>query len=241
MTGRLLGRSVVITRAAEQSSRLAALLAAEGADVVSVPLVAVVDPVDGGAALARALDHIDEFDWVVVTSPNATARVAAALAACPADRRPRVAAVGTASAEGLASVDLVARRQSALGLLDELPTGPGRVLLPQSAQARPVLADGLRERGWDVHVVVAYDIVPCEPTDDARRAVGHAAAVLFASGSAARAWVGAFGTVAPPLVVAIGPQTAAVAGELGLKVHLTASDHSPAGLVAALVAHLDRP
>jgi uroporphyrinogen-III synthase len=47
-------------------------------------------------------------------------------------------------------------------------------------------------------------------------------------------WVVAFGAVAPPEVVAIGPQTAAAAERAGLKVSSIAADHSLAGLVEAL-------
>jgi uroporphyrinogen-III synthase len=63
-------------------------------------------------------------------------------------------------------------------------------------------------------------------------------AVLFASGSAVRAWVAAFGTSTPPLVVAIGPQTASAAQLVGLKVDLIAADHSLQGLVNSLEHHL---
>ena len=49
--GRLAGRRIVITRAAEQAGQLRALLEAEGATVVEVPTIAVADPPDGGAAL----------------------------------------------------------------------------------------------------------------------------------------------------------------------------------------------
>lgn len=42
----------------------------------------------------------------------------------------------------------------------------------------------------------------------------------------------------PPVVVAIGPITAAAAGELGLDVTAEASPHTLDGLVDALVAHV---
>jgi uroporphyrinogen-III synthase len=240
MAGRLAGRSVVVTRTAEQSVGLADLLIAEGAAVVTVPLIIVVDAPDGGAALEAALARIDQYDWIVVTSPNAASRVARAIDARDA-RRPKVAAVGTATAALLPVVDLVPARQRAAGLLDELPEGPGRVLLPHSAQAHATLADGLRERGWEVDEVDAYDVISRAPEDHERAAVAGADALVLASGTAARAWVEAFGPRSPALVVAIGPQTASAAAEVGLKVHLTSSDHSPAGLVEALVAHLRGP
>ena len=65
-------------------------------------------------------------------------------------------------------------------------------------------------------------------------------AVLFASGSAARAWVDVFGDTTPPIVVAMGPRTAAAVTDAGLKVSLVAADHSLPGMVASLEQHLSR-
>jgi len=65
-------------------------------------------------------------------------------------------------------------------------------------------------------------------------------AVLFASGSAARAWAAVFGDAAPPVSVAIGPNTAAAAAAAGLKISLVAADHSLSGMVAALERYLAR-
>ena len=59
-------------------------------------------------------------------------------------------------------------------------------------------------------------------------------ALVLASGSAATSWVAALGTEAPPIVVVIGPTTAKVARELGLKVTAVATDHSLTGLVEAV-------
>jgi uroporphyrinogen-III synthase len=73
--------------------------------------------------------------------------------------------------------------------------------------------------------------VLCRPDPGA---VAGADALLLASGSAAQAWVDAMGPAGPPIVVAIGPMTAAVADRLGLKVSGVAADHSLDGLVAEL-------
>jgi uroporphyrinogen-III synthase len=64
--------------------------------------------------------------------------------------------------------------------------------------------------------------------------------LLLASGSAARSWHAAFGSEVPPLVVAIGPQTADAARSVGLRIDAVAEDHSLDGLVAELERHLVR-
>ena len=51
----LAGRRVVVTRSRPQASALAERLAARGAEVVELPVIAVVDPTDGGAALDAAM------------------------------------------------------------------------------------------------------------------------------------------------------------------------------------------
>src|SRR5947207_1640515 len=89
----LAGRSVVVTRAAEQASRLVATLAHRGATVVEVPTIVIMDAPDGGAALTDAVAHLDRYDWVVLTSTNGVQRfLAAGGGAAPAGVR--IAVVG---------------------------------------------------------------------------------------------------------------------------------------------------
>jgi len=62
--------------------------------------------------------------------------------------------------------------------------------------------------------------------------------VLFASGSAARAWAEIFGSRPPALSVAIGAQTAAAAEQAGLKITIVSADHSMYGMLVALDRYL---
>jgi uroporphyrinogen-III synthase len=240
--GALAGRTVVVTRAADQASALVARLTALGATVVEVPTITITDPPDGGAALAAAVADLDAYDWVVLTSTNGAARFLAAVAAVGDDRRARRLAVvgpGTAAAVRATGTepDLAPERFVAEGLLAVFPPGPGRVLVPQAAGARPVLADGLRAAGWTVDTVVAYRTVatPAPPgvVDEARTAD----AVTFTSGSTVTGYVAAAGLAAvPPIVVCIGPVTAAAARAAGIGVSAVADEHTIDGLVAALEA-----
>ncbi len=233
---------MVITRAAEQVAPLARRLIAVGAVPIVMPLIEIVDPSDGGVALHAALARLPEFDWLVVTSPNGAARVAPALAVHGAPR-PNIAAVGTTTEVALGvPADLVPQRQLAAGLLAEFPAGCGRVLIAQAESADPHLAQGLVERGWSVEAVAAYRTVPTRTSSASNSAlllaVLAADAVLFASGSAVRAWIDVLGDATPPVVIAIGPATAEVAQRLGLKVSAIAADHSLEGLVACLQDYL---
>ncbi|NND75294.1 MAG: uroporphyrinogen-III synthase [Ilumatobacter sp.] len=234
--GPLAGRRVLVTR--ERPGELGELLAARGAEVVHVPLIAIAEPDDGGAALRRELESLDRYDWLVVTSAAGAERVGRAAAREPGVR---LAAVGTTTARTLAAlaervVDVTPPRQLAAELAAELIAAaglpPARILVAQADRAAPTLVAALLDAGHAVEAVTAYRTV-LQPPDRAR--IDGADALLLASGSAATSWVDAVGADGPPVIVAIGPATSAVARELGLKVTAVAADHSIEGLVDELV------
>lgn len=237
----LSGRRVVTTR--DRRGRLDTRLAALGADVVHVPLIAIEPSPD--PHVDAALDRLDSFDWLVVTSQHGASRVGAAAADVPV----RLAAVGVRTAEVLGRLagrpaDVVPDRQTAVGLTEALrgrPDRGGRALVAQADRAHPTMVDGLIELGFEVEVVTAYHTVARTPTWRERRAALMADAVTFASGSAADAWVDSIGVETPPVVAAIGPTTAAVAGARGLQVTHEATEHDVDGLVAVIVAALSSP
>ncbi len=226
----------MVTRAADQADELVSLLLTEGAIAVVVPLIEIV-PEPVGAATLAALQPTN-FDWLIVTSPNGARAYLDAHATAPTN----VAAVGATTAAVLADGGLseafVPADQRALGLLAEFPSGRGSLLLVQALDAEPTLAAGLQDLGWQVTAVSPYRSATAHLPAGRQLAALSADAVMFASGSAARAWVAVFGQITPPIVVTIGPQTAAAAEQVGLKVSLVAADHSLPGLVAALKSHL---
>jgi len=240
--GPLSGFTIVVTRATDQAGTLVDALNGRGASVVELPVVAVADPTDGGAALATALDRLVEQgsgkDWLVVTSPNGAQRVADRLAG---RRWPgRIATVGPKTSEPLVdaghSVDLVPGRAVAEGLLEEFPVPPtdgGRVVLVRAEVARDVLPDGLRAAGWDVDVVVAYrNVVPKVDAGVLAAACG-ADLVTFTSESTVRRFYDLVDGVGPPAAACIGPISGAAARDLGYEV-VEADPHSVDGLVAAV-------
>lgn len=240
--GALDGRRVVVTRAAAQAQSLVDRLRELGAEPLVVPLIEIVDPSDGGAALDAALSRLADFDWIVVTSPNAAARVGAALRA--ATTRPRIAAVGLATEAALGlDADLVPAVQTAEDLSSGFDHGAGMVLIieperPRGEGSEPsALHRALSTKGWTVTAVDAYRTIPVSPASGDLLRVLSADAVLFASGSAVRSWVDVYGKQTPAVTAAIGPSTAQVAAENGLKIDVVATDHSLHGLVDCLMAY----
>ena len=226
----LAGRTVVITRAADQAEDTSQLVTEFGGTPVVVPLIEIVDDPTGMAELASL--NLADVDWLIVTSPNGARRVSSLVSALSST--PRVAAIGSATADILPRCDLVAEIQSASGLLQVFPHGPGCVVVVQAIDAEPTLVDGLVERGWDARSIKPFRAQPAQVSEEQRRAALTADAVLFASGSAARAWVEVIGRKTPPIVITIGAQTAAAAERAGLKVSATSADHSVYGMLVCL-------
>jgi uroporphyrinogen-III synthase len=236
MSNALGGRSVVITRSIAQNESLRRLLEARGARVVEVPLIAVVEPDDEGRERDEVLQRFEDFDWIIVTSPNGADRVSpflsAAHAAGDAKRFPLLAAVGEATARCVGRpVALCAEPARSDVLAQQFPEGSGSVLVVQGNLADNQLSDDIEAKGWTVTRVVAYRTVHLRPTKEMMLPALSADVLLLASGSAATAWFDAFGASTPPYVVVMGPSTAKVAGNLGLEVSAIASEQTLDSLI----------
>ena len=230
----LSSRTVVVTRASEQSADLVAALRNVGATVFEMPLIAIAEPVDGGAVRDAALAKIASYDWLVVTSPNGARRVAPFLATCSST--PRVAVIGEATQQALGVLNaLLPSRSTGEGLVDEFPIGSGEVLVVQGENADPTVYEGIAAKGWRVTRVNAYRTVAVVPSADERNQAVAAEAVVFASGSSVRSWVEVCGPHFPGQVVVIGPVTKKVAESLGVRVDAVALEPTPRGIVDALV------
>lgn len=229
----LYGVRIVITR--PEAKPLADELERLGAEVTVVPLIEI-RPAEG-RALEDAIDSMETYDWIVLTSVNGVAAVAQGLAGLGGDAR--VAAVGPVTAAAIHELGVepafVATRAS-----DDIAAGLGdleglRVLLPQADLAEPHLADELRGRGAHVEAIVAYRTILVEPPMWGILPLRIADAVVLASGSACRSLAAAGGAGGGAMLVCIGPKTAKVAREVGLKVGLVADEATSDGIIQALV------
>ncbi len=245
----LFGRRIVVTRARQSASTLVRLLEGRGARVIEVPTIRIDPPGDGGAGLDRAVAGLGRgsYEWVVFTSATAVEALLGRVADVRSLSGSRLAAVGPATAAALARhrlvADLVAPpgRQEAAGLRDAFPppTGTARVLFPRAAEGRDTLAEGLSAAGWAVDLVEAYRTVHAHVPAGLREEAAEADAICFSASSTVTGFLEACGPDAvPPLVVCIGPTTAATAREAGLKVSAVADEASVAGLADAVESAL---
>ena len=250
--GPLRGRTVVVTRAGERARGLVDALERVGATTLELPLTRQVDPADGGAALRAAAEAVRDNAWVVVTSVTAADRLMGALRDARALGPVLVAAVGPATADALrrsgVEPDLVPAEHSARGLVEVFPdpagAGSRRVLFPSADLAPGTIAEGLGEKGWDVHRVEAYRTVArAAPEPALVDRVAAADAVTFTAPSSVQAFMAlrtAAGepVTAPAHVVCIGPTTAAAARAAGLVGVHEAWGSSAQGIVDELIGHL---
>lgn len=247
----LTGKRVVVTRAPHQAAELAALLREAGALPILYPCLAIEPPEDLrplDVALHRAA--AGDFDDLVLTSANTVHILAQRLQALgislPAFP---VAAVGprtAAAAETLLGleVEVVAGEHVAEVLATNVTTGPGqRILLPQSAIARPVLADLLRATGAEVTVVAAYRTVLGQGGEavPAMLASGQIEVLTFTSSSTAVNFLkrlenegGHRRDLTGLCLAAIGPITADKMAKLGMPADVVPVSYTLSGLVAAL-------
>lgn len=240
----LAGIRVVVCRSSEQASALLASIAASGGEPIALPLLDVAGPSDGGVALQSALDRLESFDWLVVTSTNAVSAVAGVVRSIP--EHIKLASVGPATSRACASAGWTVAFQpgsaTAEALVAEWPGIDGAtVLAPLAELAADTIELGLTERGAKVERVEAYRMTePEHPPGDVDRALAADVALLtspsIARRLAALAASRTFEAVPPlPAAVVIGPSTEAAAIDAGFRVIAVADPHTEVGLVVALM------
>ena len=255
----LYGRSVVVTRAREQASGLAAQLAGLGADVIQCPTIEI-SPLPDYAELDAAIARLAEYGWLIFTSVNGVRWFWNRLEACGRDSRAlgacKVAAIGPATAEALEQrgirPDFIPARYVAEGVVEGLLARGNvagvRMLLPRAAKAREVLPDELRKAGAVVDVISAYETVPAATRKDEvleRMKAGTLDCVTFGSSSTVENFLSlipAETLLAHPDVrlAAIGPVTARTLESHGLPCHIMPEEYTIPALVAALAEHFAR-
>jgi uroporphyrinogen III methyltransferase/synthase len=256
----LYGWTVLVPRTKDQAGEMSEKLVSHGALPIEVPTIAV-EPPRSPAQMERAVKGLVDgrYQWVVFTSTNAVRAVWEKFNEFGLDARAfsgvKIACVGQATAErvrafGIEPELVPSGEQSSVGLLDEFPPYDdvfdpvNRVLLPRADIATETLAEGLRDRGWEIEDVTAYRTVRAAPPPAHTREMiktGGFDAVCFTSSSTVRNLVGIAGKPhARTIVACIGPKTAETAAEFGLRVDVQPEVAAVGPLVEALAEHAAR-
>lgn len=156
----------------------------------------------------------NQFDYVVITSPEAANVFASAWVEAGRPELGMVAAVGKATGESLKEngldVGFVPSKATAEILVQELPYSDaaqieGRtttILYPASAKAPDTLQNGLEGRGFSVTRLNTYDTVPASWTTDLLSLAESATVACFASPSAVKAWLKNTAAIDKPRAIA---------------------------------------
>ncbi|HXQ35888.1 MAG TPA: uroporphyrinogen-III synthase [Anaerolineales bacterium] len=247
----LIGKRVVITRPRNKAEGFAAALMAEGAYPIFFPVIKII-PADNFSAFDLALQSLEQFDWLILTSIHGVEAFFRRLETLGIQQFPpklRVAAVGAKTAQCLSEhgirTDYVPDEYVPEAILPGLGKNiyGNRFLFPQSNLARTVLADEIRFAGGVVTEVVAYRNVLSEPdAAEMHELCAGVDVVTFTSPSTVVNFVAIvqkngldpFSLLGNPLFACIGPITKKAAEDMGFVNLVTASEYTTAGLIESL-------
>ena len=162
------GVRVLVGRARHQAGVLSRELRKLGAQVLEIPFIEIRKP-QSFQALDSVLQHLVEYDWLILTSVNGVEAMWERMATFHVNRRHlrhlRVAAIGPATKKSIErrgiQVAVVPREYVAESVVRSLRrrVKGKRVLLVRAKVARDVIPRELRKAGAQVDVVEAYETV----------------------------------------------------------------------------------
>lgn len=239
---RLTGRTLLLTRSAEDADEWARALADEGALSILLPCISteLLDEPDLGPRLASAANRAD---WIVFTSRRGVEAFVELTGSSPPPSA-RLAAVAESTAEHLRQrfgrADRVGggtAKALAAGLAEDPAISDGAdVLLVLAANAGPVLERTLSDAGANVTRVDVYRTRPAEPVATKRDlSTLGCDAVIFASPTAVTGFDNQVNVDKAGPFVTIGPSTSAAVRAHDWPVAAEAREPSLEGLVESLL------
>ena len=250
----LFGKRVLITRTRSQASRLRTELESAGAWCVEFPAISIV-PVEDPTSLDAALNQIDSYDWVTISSSNGARGLRARMDALGLDGRAfgnvKVAAVGPATGvtvreEMGITPDLVPDEYVSDAVLREMKTlgmDGNKILVVGSDIGRDVLPEGLEALGATVDRVVGYETRKPENSGEQVTATFADPGIditTFTSSSGVDNLVDLAGgpeLINNTITAAMGPITAERARERGLRVDIVAPERTMKSLAGSVVEY----
>jgi len=256
----LFGRSVLVTRGADQAGEFTSRLERLGARVYACPTIEILPP-ESYADLDEAIAGLNSFHWIVFTSYNAVRYFFARLSDLGLDTRAlgscRVCAVGPKTAAALEPFGVLAdlvpddyKAQGVVAAFAGLDIAGKWILFPRGDRAREVIPEELTRMGAQVMSPVAYvNRTPDAIPDQALRALeeGRIDYVTFTSSSTVQNLARILGEnrflhlMQGVRVASIGPVTSKSCHELGLEVHMEPAQYTLDALAVELVGHFPGP
>jgi len=162
----LFGKTVIVTRPKSQAPEFTKLLEEQGAYVITFPTIEIAPP-SSHKALDKAINSIEQYDWIVFTSVNGVKSFFERLKKLDKDvrelHRAKIAAIGEVTAQEIENmgikVDIVPNDFKAEGLIrifKKKEIRDCKILIPRAKVARDILPQSLVKMGAKVDVVTAY-------------------------------------------------------------------------------------
>ena len=238
----LFGKSVVVTRAREQNSKLAAQLVDLGAKVIEAPAIAIEH-------LDFEFPDLNNVGYVVFTSTNGVHHTMTALFESGRDVRyfadVKLCTVGTSTAAALREYGLNAdvipqnfNGDELSNMFDLATEGKKSVVCFRAAAVRDTIEKSLIEKGYDFKNIPVYVNTSSDIDDETLEEIRNADIIAFSSSSTVTNALKLFGedTVqAVPTKVSIGPITTSSMLDNGLTPNLVADVADIDGVVRAIV------
>jgi uroporphyrinogen-III synthase len=249
----ILGKNVLVTRAARQAGEFSQMLRSRGAQVIEMPTLEIVPPTSW-QELDLAIDRVQDFDWLILTSSNAVNYFFDRLHHAGKDSRALagidIAVVGQKTATALRqhgiTADFIPPDFIADALVSNFPTSPAgqSILFPRvETGGREVLVQQFTNLGANVVEVPAYQSrcpIEVDPIALAALRDRQVDIITFASSKTVKHFCQLIGNKLPPgwqeqvIIASIGPQTSASCRSLLGKVDIEATEYTLPGLVTAL-------
>jgi len=249
----LTGKTILVTRSLGQSSQFSDRLQQEGATVIEMPAL-VIGPPSSWEAFDRAIAHLSDFNWLVLTSTNGVDYFFERLASLGKDARAlagvKIAVVGEKTAQSLKQhglqPDFIPPDFVADSLVEYFPESleGKKVLFPRvETGGREVLVKELSAKGAEVIEIAAYqsqcpEAIAPSALDALQR--GLVDVVTFASSKTVKCFhqlIAAHGgaNLDGVCIASIGPQTSQTCVSLLGRVDVEAKEYTLEGLTQAIV------
>ena len=243
----LFGKTVLVTRPADQTEALAAPLRDLGANVVSQPAIEIGPP-GSYDEVDRAIKNIRDFDTVVFCSRNGVRYFLERLLDCGNDVRKfgglRIAAVGKQTSVALSNYhlrpEIIPAQFDAESLAAELANEPltKNVLVIRASRGEDTLVESLAKAGRNVTQVVAYshrDVDRPDETVTQRLECGKIDWITVTSSASAKNLVRMFGeSLKQTKIASLSPITSQTLIDQGIEVKAEADPYTIESLIHAI-------
>lgn len=254
----LTGKTILVTRAAGQSSQFTQLLQQQGATVLEMPAIEIMPP-SSWEWLDQAIAQLEQFDWLILTSTNGVdyffERLTAQGQTSTALQTLKIAVVGQKTAAALSrygrAADFIPPNYVADSLVAHFPAVDWptlNILFPRvETGGREMLVKELRDRGATVVEVPAYQSGCTQTIPPAVKSAlqnSQIDVVTFASSKTVdcvyrlllhQADTHPIALLPGVCIASIGPQTSATCQKSFGRVDLEATDYTLEGLTQTLV------